>query len=96
MTQTDAHKLPNGVSFEDGAALGTPAMAGYRALFIRGEVKSGDRVLVHGATGGVGVICVQLVRLKKFCVVCSVCDMPCPKRGRYIGQEPRLPRRGDR
>ena len=52
-------ELPDGVTFEQGAALGIPYTTAYRALFQRGSAKAGETVLVHGATGGVGVATVQ-------------------------------------
>ena len=54
--------LPDGVTFEQGAALGIPYCTAYRALFQRGGAKSGETVLVHGATGGVGVAAVQFAK----------------------------------
>lgn len=54
------HTLPENVTFQQGAALNTPYATAYRALFHRAEVKPGERVLIHGATGGVGVAAVQL------------------------------------
>lgn len=52
--------LPENLSFAQGAAIGVPAATAWRALFIRGEGKSGDRVLIHGASGSVGQAAVQL------------------------------------
>ena len=37
-----------------------PAATAYRALFIRGGGRAGDRVLIHGASGSVGLAAVQL------------------------------------
>ena len=54
------HRLPANVSFEQGAALGVPYATAHRALFHRGEAKSGDTILVHGASGGVGSAAIQL------------------------------------
>lgn len=54
--------LPPNVTFQQGAALGIPAATAYRALFHRAQVKPGETVLVHGATGGVGLFAVQLAR----------------------------------
>ncbi|MGF1634866.1 MAG: NADPH:quinone reductase [Phycisphaerae bacterium] len=51
--------LPEGVSFEAGACLGVPCGTAYRALFLRGHARPGETVLVHGATGGVGLACCQ-------------------------------------
>jgi NADPH2:quinone reductase len=54
--------LPERVSFSQGAALGIPYTTAYRALFQRGGGRAGETVLVHGATGGVGVAAVQFAR----------------------------------
>jgi NADPH2:quinone reductase len=56
------HPLPENVTFEQGAALGIPYSTAYRALFQRGGAKAGETVLVHGATGGVGVAAVQFAK----------------------------------
>jgi NADPH2:quinone reductase len=56
------HRLPEGVSFAQGAALGVPAATAYRALVLRAQAKAGETVLVHGASGAVGVAAVQLAR----------------------------------
>ncbi|MCC8181105.1 MAG: NADPH:quinone reductase [Planctomycetes bacterium] len=59
----DAVKLlPPGVSFAQGAGLGTPGLASAYSLFGRAQAKPGDTVLIHGATGGVGTLAVQLAR----------------------------------
>lgn len=60
--QTTVFALPAKVSFAQGAALGVPAATAYRALFHRARVKAGETVLIHGATGGVGLAAVQLAR----------------------------------
>lgn len=54
------HPLPENVSFEEGAALGVPYATAYYALFLRAKPFAGESVLVHGASGGVGVASVQL------------------------------------
>jgi NADPH:quinone reductase len=56
------HPLPDGVSFQQGAAVNVPYSAAYRALFQRAKALPGEVVLVHGASGGVGVAAVQLAR----------------------------------
>lgn len=56
------HPLPDAVSFGQGAALGTPAATAYRALVIRAGAKPGETVLIHGASGAVGIAAVQLAR----------------------------------
>jgi NADPH:quinone reductase len=54
--------LPANVSFAQGAAIGTPYATAYRGLLQRATVKPGETVLVHGASGGVGIAAVQLAR----------------------------------
>jgi NADPH:quinone reductase and related Zn-dependent oxidoreductases len=54
------HPLPSGASFAQGAAMGIAYATAWRALFIRGAVRPGETVLVHGASGGVGTAAVQL------------------------------------
>jgi NADPH2:quinone reductase len=56
------HRLPENVSFAQGAAMGTPYATAYRGLFQRADAKPGETVLVHGASGGVGTAAVQLAR----------------------------------
>ncbi len=54
--------LPENVSFEQGAALGVPYGTAYQALFVRAQAKAGESVLVHGASGGVGLAACQWAR----------------------------------
>lgn len=58
--ESQAHRLPPQITFEQGAAVGVPYATAHRALFHRARARSGEVVLVHGATGGVGTAAVQL------------------------------------
>lgn len=51
--------LPDNVSFEEGGGIWTPYATSYRALFQKAEAKAGEKVLIHGASGGVGLAAVQ-------------------------------------
>ncbi|MBK8466621.1 MAG: NADPH:quinone reductase [Chloracidobacterium sp.] len=51
--------LPGNVSFEQGAGVWTPYATSYRALFQRADAKAGETVLIHGASGGVGIAAIQ-------------------------------------
>lgn len=53
-------KLHQDLTYAQGAALGVPYCTAYRALFLGAQSKSGDTVLVHGASGGVGIACCQI------------------------------------
>jgi NADPH2:quinone reductase len=54
--------LPDGVSFEKGAALPLNYLTAYFALIERGRLALGESVLVHGAAGGVGTAAIQIAR----------------------------------
>ena len=61
-TPDQLHPLPEIATFAQGAALGIPYATAYRGIFHRGDVRSGETLLVHGASGGVGTAAVQLAR----------------------------------
>lgn len=66
---TSVHTLPDNVSFEQGAAIGVPYATAHRALHFRGRAEPGETVLIHGATGGVGVAAVQICRAAGLTVI---------------------------
>jgi NADPH2:quinone reductase len=61
-TESQTHPLPDAISFGQGAAIGVPYGAAYRALFQRAGALAGETVLIHGASGGVGIAAIQLAR----------------------------------
>ncbi|GLD61816.1 quinone oxidoreductase [Lates japonicus] len=56
------HKLPDALDFTQGAAIGIPYFTAYRALIHKARSKPGETVLIHGASGGVGMAACQLSR----------------------------------
>jgi NADPH2:quinone reductase len=58
----DAYRLPEKISFAQGAAIHIPYATAYRALFQMAHARPNDWVLVHGASGGVGIAAVQFAR----------------------------------
>jgi NADPH2:quinone reductase len=56
------HRLPERVSFAQGAGVNVPYATAYRALYNRAHGQPGETVLVHGASGGVGIAAVQMAR----------------------------------
>ena len=63
------HRLPARTTFQQGAALGVPYATAYRSLFQRAGARPGETVLVHGATGGVGIACVELAHARGLRVI---------------------------
>src|SRR5690349_15961097 len=55
--------VPNGVSFEDAASLPVAYGTAHRMLITHKTIRKGDRVLILGASGGVGTGCVILCKL---------------------------------
>jgi NADPH:quinone reductase-like Zn-dependent oxidoreductase len=54
--------MPEGMSFEEGAALPVNYLTAYHALFRVASLRPGEKVLVHMAAGGVGIAALQLAR----------------------------------
>lgn len=61
--------LADRLTFAQGAALGVPYFTAYRAIFIKGKAKAGDKVLVHGASGAVGLAACQMAKAHGMTVV---------------------------
>lgn len=61
---TQVHRLPPGMRFEDGAAIPANYLTAYQAMFTMGNLQPGDRILIHGAAGGVGIAAVQLAHTR--------------------------------
>jgi NADPH:quinone reductase len=57
---SQVHPLPARVDFAQGAGVSIPYGTAYRALFRRAQALPGETVLVHGASGGVGIAAVQM------------------------------------
>ncbi len=55
--------LPAGMRVEEGAAIPVNYLTAILMLEVLGNVRRGDRVLIHGAGGGVGLAAVQLCRI---------------------------------
>jgi alcohol dehydrogenase len=56
-------RVPDAVSLEQAACLPLAYGTAHRMMITRGRIQAGERVLVLGASGGVGVACVQLAKL---------------------------------
>ena len=64
--------LPQDIAYEDAACLPVAYATALRMMYTIGRVKAGDKVLILGASGGVGSCCVQLAKLAGCTVIaCS-------------------------
>ncbi|MEZ5424190.1 MAG: NADPH:quinone reductase [Pyrinomonadaceae bacterium] len=67
--ERDAALLPDNISFEQGAGIWTPYATAFRAMFQKAGAKPGETVLVHGASGGVGLAAVQWAKTRDIAVI---------------------------
>lgn len=58
-TENQIYKLPEKVSFEQGAGVAVPYATAFWGLFDKGKPEAGETVLIHGASGGVGIAAIQ-------------------------------------
>lgn len=60
--ENQVYPLPPNVDFAAGAALGVPYSTAYFALYYRAHTMPGETVLIHGASGAVGLAALQLAK----------------------------------
>jgi len=60
--EEQVNRLPDNISFEQGAGVWVPYGTAYHALHHFAKARAGETVLVHGASGGVGTAAVQIAR----------------------------------
>jgi NADPH:quinone reductase len=60
--EEQVQRLPENISFEQGAGVWVPYGTAYHALHHFAKARAGETVLVHGASGGVGTASVQIAR----------------------------------
>jgi NADPH2:quinone reductase len=60
--EDQVHRLPENISFEQGAGVWVPYGTAYHALVHFARARAGETLLVHGASGGVGTAAVQIAR----------------------------------
>jgi NADPH:quinone reductase-like Zn-dependent oxidoreductase len=54
--------LPDGLSYEEGAAFPVNYGTAYAGVVVMGGLREGDRLLIHAAAGGVGIAATQIAR----------------------------------
>src|SRR2546430_17307042 len=60
----DLAPKPHSLNFEQAAAVPLAGLTAWQALFDHAQIEKGERVLIHGAAGGVGTYAVQLAKWK--------------------------------
>jgi len=67
--ESQVYRLPEKISFAQGAALWVPYGTAFTALRHHADARAGETVLIHGASGGVGIAAVQLSRPQGLTVI---------------------------
>lgn len=80
-------RVPESVSLEAAAALPLAYGTAHRMMLTQGRIEKGERVLVLGASGGVGVACVQLARLAGAEVIACASSPEKIERLRQLGAD---------
>jgi NADPH:quinone reductase len=86
--------IPPALSLEEAAVFRGAYTTAYHALMQRGRLKAGDRVLIHGAAGGIGLPAIQIAKLYGAFVIAAASTEEkravCLAEGadRAIGEEP--------
>ncbi len=78
---------PQGLSFEQTASVPVAALTALQALRRGGEILSGQRVLINGASGGVGTFAVQIAKALGAAHVTGVCSTANVELVRSIGAD---------
>lgn len=80
-------RVPEEVALEDAAALPLAYGTAYRMLITRGNIQGGEKMLVLGASGGVGVACVQLAKMMGLEVVACASSQSKVDRLKALGAD---------
>lgn len=79
------HK-PDNISFAEAAAVPVAGLTAFQALISKGQLKAGQRVLINGASGGVGTFAVQIAKAAGAEVV-GVCSARNAEMVRSLGAD---------
>jgi NADPH:quinone reductase-like Zn-dependent oxidoreductase len=76
VNESNLCRIPDGLSYVDAAALPVASVAAWQSLYAAGPIQHGQRVLIHGAAGGLGGFAVQFAKQAGATVLATA-------RGRY-------------
>ena len=77
---------PSTLTHAESAAIPLPALSAWQGLFAHGRLQPGERVLVHGAVGGVGQFATQLARWRGAHVIATASPQAF-ERARSLGAD---------
>jgi len=68
VSEKQVFRVPDEIPLEDAVAIPVNYLTAYHSMFQMGNLQPGDRILIHGAAGGVGVAAVQLARARQLVI----------------------------
>ena len=79
-------RKPSNVSFEEAATMGVAGLTALQGLRDHGNLQAGERVLINGASGGVGTLAVQIAKALGAHVT-AVCSTRNLEQARELGAD---------
>ncbi|MEX0795986.1 MAG: NAD(P)-dependent alcohol dehydrogenase [Acidimicrobiia bacterium] len=79
-------RKPDSLSFEEAATLPTAGVTALQALRDRGGLQPGQKVLINGASGGVGIFAIQIAKALGANVT-AVCSTPNTEQALRLGAD---------
>lgn len=76
-------RLPEKMSFEEGAALPVVYLTAYTMMFFTGHLREGATVFIHSAAGGVGLAAIQLAKTKS----CTIIGTASPGKHAFLREQ---------
>jgi len=86
VSATNVVRKPSNVSFEQAATMGIAGLTALQGLRDHGRLKPGERVLINGASGGVGTLAVQIAKAMGAHVT-AVCSTRNVEQTRALGAD---------
>lgn len=80
-------RKPNNIDFKTAALFPLVGISAYRAIMENSHIKAGDKVLIHGAAGGVGHIAVQFAKMLKAEVYATVSNDEKAEIAEHLGAD---------
>jgi putative PIG3 family NAD(P)H quinone oxidoreductase len=82
-----ALSIPKGLDFTSAAALPETVFTVYANVFEHGALKSGETLLVHGATSGIGVAAIQMAKAAGATVIATARSADKAAQARQLGAD---------
>jgi NADPH:quinone reductase-like Zn-dependent oxidoreductase len=74
------YKMPDKMSFEEGAALPVVYLTAHNMMFVTGTIRPRSSILIHSAAGGVGLAAVQLAKTRE----CTILGIASPSKHDFL------------